>query len=44
MPRLRSSSTRRRLRYVGLFVGFLVVTYVGMVLLQIVYSVIESWF
>ena len=43
MPRLRSSSTRRRLRYVGLFVGFLIVTYVGLVLLKIVYSVVESW-
>ena len=44
MPQLRSSSTRRRLRYVGLFVGFLIVTYVGLILLKIVYSVVESWF
>ncbi|HEY7037786.1 MAG TPA: hypothetical protein VID28_02995 [Methylomirabilota bacterium] len=44
MPRLRSSSTRRRLRYVGLFVGFLVATYAGLFLLKIVYGVIESWF
>jgi hypothetical protein len=29
---------------VGLFVGFLIVTYVGLVLLKIVYSVVESWF
>jgi hypothetical protein len=44
MPKLRSSSTRRRLRYVGLFVGFLVVTYVGLTVLKILYSVVESWF
>jgi len=44
MPRLRSSSTRRRVRYVGLFVGFLIATCAGLVVLKIIYGVIESWF
>ena len=44
MPRLRSHSTRRRLRYVGLFVGFLIVTYAGLAVVRIVYGVIEAWF
>ena len=43
MPRLRSSSPRRHLRYVGLFVGFLVATYVGLTLLQALYRLVESW-
>jgi hypothetical protein len=44
MPRLRSHSTRRHLRYVGLFLGFLIATYAGLVVVRTVYSVIESWF
>jgi hypothetical protein len=44
MPKLRSSSTRRRLRYFGLFVGFLIVTYAGLTLVKILYSLVESWF
>lgn len=44
MPRMRSHSARRRLRYLGLFLGFLMVTYAGLVVIRMVYSVIRSWF
>jgi hypothetical protein len=43
MPKLRSSA-RRRLRYVGMFVGFLVVTYTGLTVLKVLYRLVESWF
>jgi hypothetical protein len=32
------------LYHVGLFVGFLLVTYVGMLLLKPVYSIVAQWF
>lgn len=34
----------RALHHVGLFFGFLLVTYVGLLLLRAVHSVVTSWF
>ncbi len=44
LPRTRHFSSRRALRHVGLFVGFLVVVYVGTVLLRALYSLLAQWF
>lgn len=44
LPRLRSSTARRGLRYFGLFVGFLVTSYAGLTLVKVVYRLLEAWF
>jgi hypothetical protein len=43
-PRLRSSAARRGLHHVELFLGFLVATYVGLVLLKTVHRLLAQWF
>jgi hypothetical protein len=43
-PRLRPSNARRGLRYVGLFVGFLIASYAGLTVAKVLYSLLEAWF
>jgi hypothetical protein len=42
--RIRQSLSRRVLHYLGLFFGFLLVTYVGIPWLRAVLLVVASWF
>lgn len=44
LRRVRHPFSWRALHYVGLFVGFLLVTYVGLRLLRAVHSVVATWF
>ena len=41
---LRSPGSSRAFHYVELFIGFLMVTYAGMVVLRMVHSVLAEWF
>ncbi len=41
---VRYSQFARALYHVGLFVGFLLVTYVGMLLLETIHSFVAHWF
>ena len=43
VPRVRSSSARRWLRYLGLFVGFLIASYMGVAVVRVVYRLLEAW-
>jgi hypothetical protein len=42
--RVRQPLSWRALRHVGLFFGFLFITYIGLALLRVVHSVVASWF
>jgi hypothetical protein len=44
LRRVRHPLSWRALHHVGLFLGFLLVTYVGLVLLRAVHGVVANWF
>jgi hypothetical protein len=44
LPRVRRSRSGRALHLGGLFFGFLVVTYVGLLVLKAARAVVASWF
>lgn len=44
LRRVRQSPFTRALYHLGLFVGFLLVTYVGVIVLKVSYRVLASWF
>jgi hypothetical protein len=44
LRRVRQPLARRVLHHVGLFLGFLLVTYVGLLLVRVVRSLVAGWF
>jgi hypothetical protein len=44
LRRVRHPLSRRALHHVGLFFGFLLATYLGVLLLRVVHGVVARWF
>lgn len=44
LPRIRYSRSRRALHHGGLFIGFLLATYLGMLVLKAVHAILARWF